>query len=132
MGYWITSLSLIAFGVIAMFSIGRPFFLVGLAMLILGPLRHRPTWFWPPLVAVITYNVGWWAVAPFSCTATEIVGGTSTTTCSSLIGIAYSGSGIYNPSFGPANQAGLVLAAIGFIVVLATMLWRGRRARAAA
>lgn len=133
MGYWVATFGLIAFGFIAMFSIGRPFLLVGLAMLVLGPLRTRPIWFWPPLAAVIAYNVGWWAVAPLYCTATETVGGTSgTTTCSSLIGIGYSGSGIYNPSFDPANQAGLLLAAIGFIVVLTTMLWRGRQPRAAA
>lgn len=132
MGYWVGSLGLIAFGVIAMFSIGRPFLLVGLAMLILGPLRSRPVLFWSPLVAVIAYNVAYWAVAPLYCTATEAAGGTSTTTCSSLIGIGYSGSGIYNPSLDPANQAGLVVAAIAFVVVLAGMLWEGRRMRTAA
>ena len=132
MGYWVASIGLIAFGVVAMFSIGRPFLLVGLAMLILGPLRRRPVLFWPPLAAVIAYNVGYWAVAPLYCTATEAAGGTSTTTCSSLIGIGYSGSGIYNPSLDPANQAGLVLAAIAFVVVLATMLWQARRVRTTA
>lgn len=131
MGYWVASLGLIAFGVVAMFSIGRPFLLVGLAMLILGPLRRRPVLFWPPLLAVIAYNVGYWAVAPLYCTATEAAGGTSTTTCSSLIGIGYSGSGIYNPSLDPANQAGLLLAAVAFVVALAMMLWQGRRARTA-
>jgi hypothetical protein len=130
-GYWVTSLGLIAFGVVAMFSIGRPFFLVGLAMLLLGPLRNRPALFWPPLVAVVAYNVGYWAVAPLSCTATETVGETSTTTCSSLTGIGYSGVGIYNPSLDPANQVGLLLAGFSFIVVLTTMLWRGRRTRTA-
>ncbi len=132
MGYWVGSLGLIAFGVIAMFSIGRPFLLVGLAMLILGPLRSRPVLFWPPLAAVIAYNVAYWAVAPLYCTATEAVGGTSTTTCSSLIGIGSSGSGIYNPSLDPANQAGLLVAAIAFVVVFAGMLWQGRRIRTAA
>ena len=127
MGYWVAGVSLIAFGVVAMFSIGRPFLLVGLAMLILGPLRRRPALFWPPLGAVIAYNVGYWAVVPLYCTATETAGGTSTTTCSSLIGIGYSGSGIYNPSLDPANYAGLLLAAVAFVVVLALMLWQGRR-----
>ena len=115
-----------------MFSIGRPFLLVGLAMLIPGPLRSRPVLFWSPLVAVIAYNVAYWAVAPLYCTATEAAGGTSTTTCSSLIGIGYSGSGIYNPSLEPANQAGLTVAAMVFVVVLAGMLWEGRRMRTAA
>ena len=132
MGYWVASLGLIAFGVVAMFSIGRPFLLVGLAMLILGPLRRRPVLYWPPLLAVIAYNVGYWAVAPLYCTATEAAGGTSTTTCSSFIGIGYSGSGTYNSSLGPANQAGLLLAAVAFVVVLGAMLWQGRRAPTAA
>lgn len=87
-------------------------------------------WFWPPLVAVIAYNVGWWAVAPLSCTATQTAGATSgRTTCSSLLGIDYSGTGTYNPSFDAANQAGLLLAAAGFIVVLVVMLRRQRRDR---
>lgn len=131
MGYWVASLGLIAFGLLGMLSIGRPFLLVGLAMLILGPLRSRPVLFWPPLMAVIAYNVGYLAVAPLYCTATATVGGASTTICSNLIGIDYSGSGTYNPSLEPANQAGLVLAAIVFVVVLAMMLWRGRRVESA-
>ena len=129
MSYWIASLGLIVFGVVGMFSIGRPFFLVGLAMLILGPLRRRPVLFWPPLLAVIAYNVGYWAVAPLSCTAIETVGGTSTTTCSWLIGIGYSGAGMFNPSLDLANQVGLVLAALVFVVVLAATSRRARAAR---
>ncbi|MEA2653770.1 MAG: hypothetical protein QOI37_997 [Chloroflexota bacterium] len=129
MGYWVGSLALIVFGVVAMFSIGRPFLLVGLAMLVLGRLRSRPVMFWPPLAAVIAYNVGYWAVAPLYCTATEAAGETSTTTCSSLLGIGYSGSGIYNPSLDPANLAGLLFAAIALVVVLAVMLRHGRRTK---
>ena len=91
MGYWIASVSLIAFGFLAMFSIGRPFFLVGVAMLVLGPLRSRPVLFWPPMVAVIAYNVGYWVVAPIYCTATQDAVGASTT-CLSLIGMGYEGA----------------------------------------
>jgi hypothetical protein len=127
--YWVASLGLLGFGIVGMFSIGRPFFLVGLAMLVLGPLRRRPILFWPPLLAVIAYNVGYWAVAPLSCTAIEAVGGTSTTTCSWLIGIDYSGSGIFNPSLDLANQVGLVVAAVIFVVVLAANVRRARAAR---
>ena len=129
MGYWITSLGLIAFGFVGMFSIGRPFFLVGLAMLVLGPVRRRPTPFWPPLLAVVAYNVGYWAVAPLYCTATEVVGGPSTTVCSSVLGINYSGSGTYNPSLDPANVAGLLLAGVVFVVVLVAIILKGRSER---
>jgi len=129
MGYWITSLGLIAFGFLGALSIGRPFFLVGLAMLVLGPVRRRPTLFWPPLLAVVAYNVGYWAVAPLYCTATEAVGGLSTTVCSSVLGINYSGSGLYNPSPDPANVAGLLLAAVTFVVVLAAIILKRRSER---
>ena len=129
MGYWITSLCLIAFGFLGALSIGRPFFLVGLAMLVLGPVRRRPAIFWPPLLAVVAYNVGYWAVAPLYCTATEKVGGPSTTTCSSVLGINYSGSGLYNPSLDPANAAGLLLAALTFVVVLVAIIAKRRFGR---
>jgi hypothetical protein len=108
MGYWITSLGLIALGFLGALSIGRPFFLVGLAMLVLGPVRRRPMIFWPPLLAVVAYNV-------LYCTATEAVGSPSTTTCSNVLGINYSGSGLYNPSLDPANMAGLLLAGVVFV-----------------
>ena len=127
MAYWIASLSLIAFGVVAMFSIGRPFLLVGLAMLILGPLRSRPVFYWPPLVAVIAYNAGYWLVAPIYCSVTQDVGGSSATTCSSLIGISHPGSSP-DPWLAAAHVTGLQSAAIAFVVTLAAMLWRQRRA----
>jgi len=129
MGYWITSLGLIAFGFLGAFSIGRPFFLVGLAMLVLGPVRRRPALFWPPLLAVVAYNVGYWAVAPLYCTATEVVGGPSTTVCSSVLGINYSGSGTYNPSGDPANMAGLLLAAVAFVAALVAIISKRRSER---
>ena len=130
MGYWITTFGLIAFGFVAMLSIGRPYFLVGLALLLLRPLRSRPAAFWPPLAAVIAWNVGFLAIAPMSCTATQTVDvGSSTaaesfTVCSSLTGIVYSGRGVYNPPLEPANQVALLLAVITFVLVLAGMLWR--------
>jgi hypothetical protein len=129
MGYWITSLGLIAFGFLGMWTIGRPFFLVGFAMLILGPVRRHPALFWPPLLAVVAYNVGYWAVAPLYCTATEAVGGPSTTVCSSVLGINYSGSGLYNPSGDPANMAGLLLAGVVFVVVLVAIISKRRSER---
>jgi hypothetical protein len=128
-GYWITTFGLIIFGFVAMFSIGRPFFLAGLALLILRPVRSRPAAFWPPLAAVIAWNVGYLAVAPWSCTATQTVGvgsgatGESFTLCSSLTGIVYSGPGVYNPPLEPANQAALLLASIAFVMVLASIVW---------
>lgn len=66
------------------------------------------------------------AIAPMSCVATQRVGvgssGGSTTVCTSLTGIVYSGRGIYNPPIEPANQAALLFAAFSFVVVLAAVL----------
>jgi hypothetical protein len=95
-------------------------------MLVLGPARRHAMIFWPPLLAVVAYNVGYWAVAPLYCTATEAVGGQSTTTCSNLLGITYSGSGLYNPSLDPANVAGLLLAVVVFVVVLVAIILKRR------
>ena len=128
MAYWLTSLALIVFGFLGSFSIGRPFLLVGLAMLVLGVFRNRPMVFWPPMLAVIAYNIVYWAVAPFSCSASETVGGTSHTVCSSLIGLRFEGQGNYNPSLTPATLAGLLLAGLVLVVAFA-LLWWSRRVR---
>ena len=135
MGYWITTFGLIVFGFVGMLSIGRPFLLVGLALLLLSPLRTRPAAFWPPLAAVIAWNVGYLAIAPMTCTATQTVGvgssgaSESSTVCSSLTGIVYSGRGVYNPPLEPANQAALLLAVVTFVMVLAAVTWLRRSHR---
>jgi hypothetical protein len=129
--YWITSLALIGFGILGAASIGQPFFLVGLAMVLLGSFRGRPFIFWPPLLAVIAYNLAFLAVAPFYCTASSTVGSTSITVCSSLIGLRYTGEGIYNPSLMPAVWVGLTCAGLTAIAVLAFLLWK-RQTRSSA
>ena len=138
MSYWITSLAFIAFGVVAMFSIGRPFAMVGLAMLVLGPLRRRPVLFWPPLAAVVAWNIAYMAIAPSTCTATQTIGavnpsgglGESTTVCTSLIGITYRGGGNFNPSLEPTNQAALLVVVGTFVVVLLLVFTLVRAGRA--
>lgn len=74
MSYWFVCACLLVFGFLAGFSIGLPFFHVGLAMLLLGPFRAHRFVFWPLLLAVIGYEVGFIAVAPFSCSATQQIG----------------------------------------------------------
>ena len=137
MSYWILSLALIAFGFITAFSIGMPFLMIGGAMLVLGQIRHRAILFWPPLAAVIAFNVGYLAIAPLTCTATEAgavaapdasaTASVSITVCHSLLGGTSTGTGIFNPSLEPANNAGLLLAAITFVAVGASILVRSRR-----
>lgn len=135
MGYWTVALGLVAFGFVTGFSIGAPFLLIGMALLALGPVRRRPAFFWPPLAAVIAGNAAYWAVVPAYCTATSevtqagAVAGSTTTICSSLLGIPYAGAGIDNPPNGPAAAAGVAAAIVAFLVMLATILVRARQAR---
>jgi hypothetical protein len=132
MRYWLVCLGLIGFGFVAVLSIGRPFLMVGLAMLLLWPVRHRAAFFWPPISAVIAWNVGFFAIAPFSCTATQAIGvgsassNDSVTVCTSLTGITYSGGGVFNPSLQPASDLGLLVAVVTAGAVLAIVLWAGR------
>jgi hypothetical protein len=130
MGYWTVAVVLIAYGIAGAMTIGRPFFLIGLAMLVLGPVRHRPRVFWPPLLGLVAYNIAFWTITPFYCSATSVVGGPSTTTCSSLIGIPWpaDSSGVADPgaAFVITNLVGVVVG----IAVFAAVLFRLSRSRA--
>ena len=121
MGYWVVSLSLIVFGVLGLLSIGLPFLLVGLTLVILNPLRHRPRLFWPSLLAMIAYNLAFYLYIPFYCSATASTDGTSSAACSSLLGIAWptNAGGLADPgaAFYQASLAGLAAASLTFIVM---------------
>ncbi len=130
MSYWLTALILTGFGFLAGFSIGPPFFLVGVAMLVLGPFRRWPRIVWPALVGLIAFVLAAVLIIPLSCTATEAVGGISTTMCSSILGPTWSGTGIYNPppeAFTLAFRIGL---GVGVVAAIATCTWLTRRRRA--
>ena len=134
MGYWFAALLLVAFGFIAGFSIGPPFLLVGLAMLVLGPLRRRPRLFWPPLVGVLAFILGFSLVVPLSCTATAEVGQVSQTVCASLLGSSWSGTGIYNPppeAYASAFRVGVAAALGTAIVTLVALTLRRHRGQTA-
>jgi ABC-type uncharacterized transport system permease subunit len=126
MAYWIITVALIVLGFIAALSIGQPFLMLGLAMLVLSPFRTRPLIFWPPLLVVVAYNLAYFAVAPFSCTASSFNGAPSTTVCSSLIGIQYAGDANYNPSLLPAIAVGLAVAALTGVVSYVVLRARSR------
>jgi hypothetical protein len=129
MSYWVAAVVLVVFGFITGFSIGPPFLLLGLAMLVLGPLRRWPRLFWPSLVGFFAFLVGVIAVIPITCTATEAIGETSRTVCTSLLGPTWSGSGLYNP---PPEAFQLALAvglAAGVATAIATLAWLTVRGR---
>lgn len=121
-GYWITAMLLIVFATLTGFSIGIPFLCLGLALVVLAPFKDRAPIFVPSVVALVAFFIGYIIVAPLGCTMSESIevsssGGVTSvspaaTTCSNVIGIDYSGTGIYNPPLWPAALGGVAAAAL--------------------
>jgi hypothetical protein len=134
MAYWAVAVLLVGFGYLGLLSIGAPFLLTGIAMMVVSPWRTRPEVLWPALVGVWSFVLGYVLIAPLGCTSTAIsvTAGSppsvSHTTCTTVLGIDYSGTGIYNPSLVPALLAAVAAGGVG---VLATRLLIVRRRRTA-
>jgi hypothetical protein len=128
--YWGVAVFLVGFGYLALFSIGAPFLLTGTAMIVVSPWRSRREVLWPTLVGVWAFVLGYLLVAPLGCTSKTmaVMAGSpaapSHTTCTNILGIDYSGTGIYNPSLVPAL---VVAAAAGAVGALATRFLLRRR-----
>ena len=127
------AVGLVLFGIVGLFSIGAPFLLTGLAMLVCFPWRRRPDILWPTMAGVWGLTLGYFLVAPLSCTGTAtatttptgtVKVGMATTTCNGLL-LDYSGGPLYNPPLLPAVLLGLTMAAAS--VVLVRMAFARRR-----
>jgi len=122
--YWAGAAVLMLFGFVAIFSIGAPFFLTGAAMVVVGPFRDRRHVVWPALLSVWSFVVAYVLVAPLGCTSSSLplVGTTDLaqqagrTTCTNVLGIDYSGGGVYNPPLMPALIVGLSVAVVVALV----------------
>jgi hypothetical protein len=120
--YWGVAVVLVGFGYLALFSIGAPFLLTGIAMMVVSPWRSRHEVLWPTLVGVWVFVLGYLLVAPLGCTSTATavtVGSpvaTSHTTCTNILGIDYSGTGTYEPTLLPALVFGAAAGAAGALV----------------
>lgn len=120
--YVALALGLIAFGVLGWFSIGAPFFLTGVAMLTVLPWRGSRGVLVPAIVAPWVFTIGYVLIAPLWCTGTATPGlGETTTTCTNVLGIDYSGGGAYRAPLMPAVAAGLGLAAIALVALRAAI-----------
>lgn len=120
--YWVIVVALLVFGLLAIFTIGAAFLVLGVTLIILSPFRSKPSIFWPGLALVVGFLVGYALVAPSSCSqSTEFRPATgqnvtSQVVCRSLIGVEYSGPTRFQPTRTPGVVAGgviAVLAAIG-------------------
>jgi hypothetical protein len=124
--YWILALVVTGFGLVTGFSIGQPIFLIGLTLLVLGRWRGRPRVFWPGLLGVIGFDLGFLLTAPLSCTATSIDLGPTIVECRGALGSVRLPEGMMNPSLEPALLAALASA---FVVGAGTAAIQAVRAR---
>lgn len=128
MSYWLIALTLIAFGMIAALSIGAPFFVVGVVLLVLGPFRRRPLVFWPVLLAVVSGILAYVLLVPMFCTVTSELGASGETICRNLAGQRWVGGEAFSPPFEPARSASIVVAVVvGVACLLGLTLWSSRR-----
>jgi hypothetical protein len=131
--YTVFAVGLILFGVGGLFSIGMPFLLTGLVMLLLLPWRHRREVLWPSLASVWGLTLGYVLVAPLGCTnqvahtGALLRLGRLATTCSGLF-LHYSGGHSYNPPLLPALLVGLILAVAAGLAVRALLTRRAGNA----
>jgi hypothetical protein len=125
MAYWLLAVALVL-GVVAVFSIGAPFLLLGLALLVLGPLRSNRAVFWPAIAGALGFICAFVLVTPLGCSSTvsPTAGQTRTALqaaqrveCGNIMGIEYSGTGDYRAPLLPALVAGLAGAGAAAAVV---------------
>jgi hypothetical protein len=118
--YWAGAAVLMLFGFVAILSIGALFLLTGAAMIVVEPWRCRRDVLWPALVGVWSFATVYILLAPGTCTGTSLplmrgissAGQVGRTMCTNVLGIDYSGGGLYSPPLMPAFVAGLVAAAV--------------------
>ena len=130
LAYAALAVSLVLFGIAGLFSIGAPFLLTGLAMLVCFPWRRRRDILWPAIAGVWGFAGGYILVAPLGCTGTSyprLVHATmstaSTTSCKGVF-FDYSGGASYHPPLLPALLVGAVVA-IAVAVGVRTLLSKG-------
>ena len=133
--YFALAVVLCAFGYLALFSIGAPFLLTGIAMIAVYPWRRRRTVLWPTLASIWALSATYVLIAPLGCTSTagalpavpgEEAPATSNgvTECANLLGIDYSGGATYQPPLLPALLVGIAVAIVVALAVRAIVVRR--------
>ena len=120
--YWFAAVALVVFGLVGLLTIGVPFLLFGLAMIVLGRWRSRNDVIVPALAAVVAFLVGYVLLAPISCSTSS--GMDAVTVCRYLVVGRWTSSG--TPSLLPGVIGGLGLAT-AVAVILRRLLHRPAR-----
>ena len=132
LAYVAFAVALVLFGAAGLFSVGAPFLLTGIAMLVCFPWRRRRRILWPSIAGVWGFTLGYVLVAPLGCTTTssphfaDVIGAPSTTICSGVL-FDYSGRGSYRAPLLPAVVAG-TFAAVASAMLVWFLLSRPTRA----
>jgi hypothetical protein len=132
--YWSLAIGLVAFGFLALISIGLPFLLTGLAMLFLASRRSERATLWPTLIGIWAFVLGFVLIAPLGCATTSSAepgqAVAATTSCGNVLGLDYSGGAGYTPPLLPAALVGI---ALGLAAALGArrLLRRGERSASA-
>ena len=115
---------LIGFGILSGFSIGLPFFILGIVMVLVWPLRRRRPLFESLIVGTLAFVIVGVLAAPLGCTSTESTSGIGDhTNCDNLLGLRYEGTTGYVAPLWPALIAG---AAAGVLAGSISYLLRRR------
>jgi len=129
LGYAFLAVALTTFGIAGLFSIGAPFLLTGLVMLICFPWRRRREVLWPAIAGVWGFTAGYVLVAPLGCTRTVTLprafASVATTTCNGVV-FDYSGAAAYSPPLLPAVLVGIGVA-VGSAVAVKWLVSRSSR-----
>jgi membrane-bound ClpP family serine protease len=109
--YWALVVFLIAYGFLGLLSVGLPFLLLGITLAILSQRRHETGVIAAGVASIVGFTLGYLLVAPLGCTTSaSSAQPVAHTVCTNILGIDYSGAGIYSPSLVPGLLAGIVVA----------------------
>jgi hypothetical protein len=120
LAYAALAVALILFGFAGLFSIGAPFLITGIVMLVCLPWRHRRGILWPAIAGVWGFTLGYVLLAPIGCTETGtneglrlgFVSVAATTICNGVF-FDYSGGASYNPALLPSVFVGVIVGGLG-------------------
>jgi hypothetical protein len=123
--YWLTVAGVLVAGAVFWSRFGQFLVLVAILMVLIAPLRARPSSFLPLFAGLVVFVAAYLVTAPIQCrTGAEAeVGGPQRPArfCDSVVGVEYQAIGEEDPSsfpaFGASFGAGLIVAAGAWLLL---------------